>query len=160
LKSLSHPAGAGLKPLLLHFLELQIPMALGALVCLLVGRLIRAASISATDYQPGTVLFFIGDVFFLAAPVVGWMLFRDRAWRGALELAGALLAPVAAVVVFGAMTRSDYLLWLVTAMYPAMSVGMLLYLLVRWEMFDRVRRGPISGTAVASPSIPRSGSSK
>jgi hypothetical protein len=120
----------------------------------------RRVHIRATDYQPGTVLFFIGDVFFLAAPVVGWMLFRDRAWRGALELAGALLAPVAAVVVFGAMTRSDYLLWLVTAMYPAMSVGMLLYLLVRWEVFDRVRRGPISGTAVASPSIPRSGSSK
>jgi hypothetical protein len=102
----------------------------------------------------------IGDVFVLAAPVVSWMLFRDRAWRGALELAVAMLAPVAAVVVLGAMTRSDYLLWLVTAMYTAMSVGMLLYLLVRWEVFDRVRRGPISGTAVASPSIPRSGSSK
>ena len=46
------------------------------------------------------------------------------------------------------MTRSDYLLWLVTAMYPAMSFGMLLYIVVRRDVLDRVLRG---ASKLASP---------
>lgn len=135
-------AKANVRRFLLPFLGLQIAMALGAFVCLLVGRLVRASSVDATDYQPGTVLFFLGDVFFLTVPVVAWMLLRERGWRHSLELALAMLAPVAATVVLGELTRSAYLLWLVTAMYPAMSLGMLAYSLYRKDVFD---------TGVASP---------
>lgn len=120
---------------LLAFLELQMAMVLGALVCLLVGRLVRATSIYATDYHPGTFLYFLGDVFFLTLPVVAWMLVRGRGWRHSLELAGAILAPVAAIVVLGELTGSTYLLWLVMAMYPAMSVGMVAYMLYRRDVF-------------------------
>ncbi len=128
-----------MRRLLLSFLELQIAMALGALVCFFVGRVVRASPTYATDYHPGTVLFFLGDVFFLTAPVVAWMLFRNPRWRDSLELAVAMLAPVAAMVVLGELMRSAYLLWLVTAMYPAMSFGMLAYMFYRRDLFSRWR---------------------
>lgn len=115
-------------------LELQIAMAVGALICLVAGRSIRGASILALHYEPGTVLFFIGDVFFLTTPVAGWMLLRGRGWRHSLELAAVMLAPVAGIVGMGELTQSDYLLWLVTAMYPAMSLGMLAYVFHRRDL--------------------------
>jgi hypothetical protein len=37
------------------------------------------------------------------------------------------------------LTGSAYLLWLVTAMYPAMSFGMLAYMLYRANLVDRGR---------------------
>jgi hypothetical protein len=121
---------------LLSFPELQMAMALGALVCLLVGRLVRAPSSYATDYHPGTFLFFLGDIFFLTLPVVAWMLLRGRGWRHSLELAGAMVAPVVAIVVLGELTGSAYLLCLVTAIYPAMSVGMVAYMVYRRDVFE------------------------
>ena len=122
--------------LLLRFVELQIAMASGALVCFFVGGLVRASSTYATVYAPGTTLFFVGDVFFLTLPVVAWMILRGRGWRHSVELAAAMLAPVAAIVVSGMLTGSAYLLWLVTAMYPAMSLGMLAHMLYRRDAFD------------------------
>lgn len=133
------------RPALLHFLELQVPMALGALVCFFLGRVVTASPLEAADYQPGTVLYFLGDVFFLTGPVVGWMLLRDRGWRCSLELAVAMLIPVSAIVVVGQLRGSAYLLWLVTAMYPAMSLGMLAYLLYRKDVPGGRRLGRSEG---------------
>ena len=116
---------------LLHFLELQIPMALGALLCLLLGGVARTSSTFATDYHPGTPLYFLGDLFFLTLPVVAWTVVRGRGWRRGLELGTAMLVPVALIVVVGELARTDYLLWLVTAMYPAMSFGILAHMLRR-----------------------------
>ena len=120
---------------LFTFLELQIPMVLGASVCYLLGRLIPASSSFATAYHPGTYLFTIGDVLFLISPVVTWMLFRGHGWRHSLEMALAMLAPVAVIIVVGQSTGYAYLLWLVTAMYPAMCLGVLVYLLYRRSHF-------------------------
>jgi hypothetical protein len=123
---------------LLSFVELQVAITLGALVCLVLGRVVRAATF-ATAYQPGTVLYFVGDVFFLATPVVLWMVLRGRGWRHGLGLALAMLAPVAAIVAVGAVVRSDYLLWLVYGMYPALSLGMVAYVFRSRESFDTGR---------------------
>jgi hypothetical protein len=68
------------------------------------------------------------------------MLIRGFGRRRSLELALAMLSPVAAIVLLGQLTRTAYLLWLVTAMYPAMSLGMLIYLLFRRSAIDRDRR--------------------
>ena len=136
MRSRAGEAKSNVRRFLLPFLGLQIAMTLGAFVCLLVGRLVRASPGDATDYQPGTFLFFLGDVFFLTVPVVAWMLLRGRGWRHSVELALAMLAPVAATVVLGELMRSAYLLWLVTAMYPAMSLGMLAYSLYRRDAFE------------------------
>lgn len=122
--------------LLLRFLEMQIPMGLGALVCYLVVSLISASSY-ATVYHPGTYLFTIGDVLFLTTPVVAWMIFHGYGWRGSLEMAVAMLTPVAAIILLGHLGRYAYLLWLVTAGYPAMSLGMFIYMLYRRDNFTR-----------------------
>jgi hypothetical protein len=108
-------------------------MAVGALVCLGLGRLISDGSALATAYHPGTYLFAIGDVLFLTVPVVAWTLFRDPGWRPGLEIALAMIAPVAIIALAGEIARYPYLLWLVTGMYPAMSLGMIAYIFYRGD---------------------------
>jgi hypothetical protein len=133
MNSVRHLGDAGREPtrFFLQFLELQIPMVLGASVCYLLGRLVPVSSSLATAYHPGTYLFAIGDVLFLTVPVVGWMIVRGHRPRHSLEMALAMVAPVAMIAVAGELAGYAYLLWLVTAMYPAMSLGMLVYMLYR-----------------------------
>jgi hypothetical protein len=125
---LTTPDGAG--PVLREFLALQVAMVIGALGCLLLGIQLRASSTYAAIYHPGTVLYFVGDIFFLTFPVVAWLILRGRGWRHALGMALAMLGPVAAIVLLGELLRYASLRWLVTAMYPAMSMGMLGYLIL------------------------------
>ena len=120
---------------LLNLLELQISMGLGALVCYLVVRLISASPSYATSYRPGTFLFALGDIFFLTVPVVAWMILRGHGWRHCIEIAAAMIAPIALIIVLGQLTGFAYLLWLLTAGYPAMSLGMLFYMLYRYNHF-------------------------
>jgi hypothetical protein len=126
-----------MKRFLLQFLELQIPMGLGALICYLLGRLIPASSSFATVYHPGTYLFATGDVLFLTVPVVAWMILRGYGWRRSLEMAVAMIAPVAAIVVLAELAGVAYLLWLITAMYPSMCLGMIAYMIYRRDDFTR-----------------------
>jgi hypothetical protein len=119
-------------------------MGLGALVCFLLDRLIPASSSIATIYHPGTYLFATGDILFLTVPVVGWMIFRGHGWRHSLEMVVAMLAPVAAIIVLGQLAGYAYLLWLITAVYPAMCLGMLAYMLYRRDHFT-VRLGLDTG---------------
>jgi hypothetical protein len=126
-----------MKRFLLQFLELQIPMGLGALICYLLGRLIPDSSGLATFYHPGTYLFAIGDVLFLTVPVIAWMIFRGYSRQFSLEMAVAMIAPVAMIAVLGELSGFAYLLWLVTAMYPAMCLGMIAYMIYRRDDFTR-----------------------
>lgn len=119
----------------LHFLELQVPMVLGASVCYLLGRLVPASSGLATAYHPGTYLYAIGDVLFLIVPVVAWMIVRGHGRQHSLEMALAMVAPVAVIAVVGELAGFAYLLWLVSAMYPALCLGMLVYMLCRRDLF-------------------------
>ena len=124
----------------LNFLELQVAMGLGALICYLVVRLISTLPSYATSYRPGTLLFALGDIFFLTVPVVAWMIMRGHGWRHSLEIAVAMIAPVVSIILFGELARYSYLLWLLTAGYPAMSLGMLVYMLYRHDHFVRWER--------------------
>jgi hypothetical protein len=126
---------AQVRRFLLHFMELQILMGLGASICYLLGRLVSPSSSFAVIYHPGTYLFAIGDGLYLSVPVVVWMIFRGHGWRHSLEMAVAMLAPVAAIMVLGQLAAYAYLLWLITAGYPAMSLGMLVYMLYRRDHF-------------------------
>jgi len=125
----------------LHFLELQIPMVVGAVVCFLLLRLIPASSSFATVYYPGAYLYTAGDIFFLTVPVVAWMIFRGHGWRHSLEMVVALLAPVAAIIVVGELAGYAYRPWLITAGYPAISLGMLMYMLYRGYDAGKRERG-------------------
>jgi hypothetical protein len=134
---------------LLHFLELQIAMTLGAVVCYLVVRWISGAASFSTAYQPGTFLFAVGDVFFLTVPVVTWMVFRGHSSRHILEMGVAMILPVIVIVVLGQLTVYDYFTWLLTAGYPAMSLGMLTYMLYRRDHFTG-RVGRLANTSDSS----------
>jgi hypothetical protein len=134
--------------LFLSFLELQVPMVLGAFVCYLLGRVISGSSSFAATYRPGTYVFAIGDVLFLTVPVVAWMLFRGRGGRYSSEMALAMLAPVAVIALVGELAGYPYLLWLVAGMYPAMSLGMCVLLVYRPDRFTGpMNRAPRSATA-------------
>ena len=122
---------ANARRFLLRFLEMQVPMTLGALVCYLFVNQIPASSSFATVYYPGSYLFTAGDIIFLTVPVVAWMVLRGHSWRNSLEMAVAMLTPVAAIIVLGELAGYAYLPWLVTAGYPAMSLGMLAHMLYR-----------------------------
>ena len=61
--------GSSWRHLVVHLLELQIPMGAGALLCLLVGRLVGTSEYAAV-YYPGSALFAIGDLLFLTVPAV------------------------------------------------------------------------------------------
>lgn len=121
---------------LVPFLELQIPMVLGAVGCYMLGRLISETSLG-TAYRPGTYLFAVGDVLFLTVPVAAWTLLRGRDTRRSLELASAMIAPVAFIALSGEVAGYPYLLWLVTGMYPAMSLGMLVFFVCSRDRFPR-----------------------
>jgi hypothetical protein len=123
------------KGFVLHFLELQIPMVFGALICYLVVRLISGASSFATTYRPGSTLFAVGDLLFLTVPVVTWMILRSYSWRHSFEMGIAMITPVAGIMVLGQFTAYDYLTWLLTAGYPVMCLGMLIYMLYQGDFF-------------------------
>jgi hypothetical protein len=127
--SQSQPARAAAPGRLLRrFVELQVPMALGALLCLTVVTLVAASPAVAAVYRPGTHLFAAGDVVFLATPVAAWMRLRGHGWRDSLAMAVVLLAPVVAIAVAGELAALPYLGWLTYAGYPAMSLAMFAYL--------------------------------
>ena len=140
-----------------RFLELQIPMALGAFVCYALGPLISDRSGLSLAYHPGTYLFAIGDVLFLTVPVAVWTLIRERDWRPGLEMALAMVAPVAIVVLVGEVKGYPYLLWLVAGMYPVMCLGMIADMIyrrdglaarsvpARWTRADRTIRANPGG---------------
>ena len=137
-----------LSRLFLSFLELQVPMVFGAFVCYVLGRVVSGASDLATTYRPGTYVFAIGDALFLTVPVVAWMLLRGRGGRQSLEMALAMLAPVAVIALVGELAGYPYLLWLVSGMNPAMSVGMSVLLVYRRDRFmGPLNRNPRPATA-------------
>lgn len=131
-----------MKTILPQFLELQVPMVLGAAVCYLLARLVPPSSALAEAYHPGTALFTAGDVLYLTLPVVTWMVLRGRGFRHSLEMGAAMLAPVAAIISVGHL-GFDYALWLVTGMYPAMCLGMLAYMLFRPEQHAYGHGSPV-----------------
>jgi hypothetical protein len=135
--SLFGVAAGSKRRFLTNFVQLQIAMSLGALVCYVIGRLIPASSSFASVYYPGGYLFTAADVLFLVTPVVAWMLSRGYGWRHGIEMAIAMIAPVAAISVIGELAGYAYRPWLITAGYPAMSLGMLAYMFYRAQGPER-----------------------
>ncbi|RPI87953.1 MAG: hypothetical protein EHM41_03090 [Chloroflexi bacterium] len=129
------PFALQLKRFLLHFLEMQIPLGFGALVCFLLTYLLPASSGFATIYHPGSYLYAFGDVLFLTIPVVAWMIVRGHGWQRSLEMAVAMVVPVVAIMVLGQLVGYSYLLWLLTAMYPVMCLGMLVYMVYHRDYY-------------------------
>jgi hypothetical protein len=141
-----HPRRA-FGPVIVHFVELQIAMGTGALLCLLAGRLVAESSPYAAVYHPGSGLYALGDIVFLTTPVFAWMTWRGRTRRLRIEISMAMIAPVGLVAVAGEIMGTDYLHWLVTGMYPVMSVGIAIFMLYRRKEFE----GPWAREVVLMP---------
>jgi hypothetical protein len=147
----------GARRFILRFLELQIPMALGAFVCYALGPLISDRLGLALAYHPGTYMFAIGDVLFLTVPVAAWTLIRERDWRPSLEMALAMVAPVAMIALVGEVKRYPYLLWLITGMYPVMCLGMIADMVYRRDRLTARDVHPHGLGSIASSALSPSG---
>ena len=128
---------ASWRPFMASVVQLQLAMCIGAIVCYLLGVLISRSSIVASVYYPGAYLYTAGDIFFLTVPVVLWMLLRGHGWRRGMEMALAMIAPVVVIIGVGEISGFAYRPWLITAGYPAMSIGMLAYLLYRRDPLNQ-----------------------
>lgn len=115
----------------LHLLEMLLAMFAGMGLFHFLGGLIPATSPIAAVAERGTDLHVIGMNIFMVVPMVAWMIFRGHGWRHSVEMAVAMLAPIALVTVLCRLGVDTYLPWLTGASAPAMFLGMLAAMLYR-----------------------------
>jgi hypothetical protein len=130
----------------LHFAEMWIAMTVGmaifvpvrlALVTQGYAALVDSASI---DYEA-----WMGIC--MTVPMVAWMRLRGHGWRMGTEMAGAMLGPIALVLVLCAFGVPAALPWFGTSFAgPAMAIGMMAIMLYRREHYTSgysfIRRRP------------------
>jgi flagellar biosynthetic protein FliP len=121
-----------------HFFEMLIAMGAGMGVFHLFIVLIRPYSNSAV-IQSGTALHAIVMAMFMTAPMVAWMIVRGHGWRHSVEMAIAMLGPMAAVGLLCQFGADTYLPWLAEASCPAMFIGMIAAMLYRRDHYTRAK---------------------
>jgi hypothetical protein len=139
-RGLSHPPWtlnnvASVGRFLLHFAEMWIAMTLGMMILVPVKGIVVPMGYSALldttsiDYQAWMGVFMV-------VPMVAWMRVRGHGWRMGIEMAGAMLVPIAAVLALCALGVPDALPWLTTkATGPAMAIGMVAIMVYRHEHY-------------------------
>ena len=112
-----------------HFLEMVLAMQVGGLAFLVLLRLIPESSSFAPALARGTYLRPIVSGVLMTLPMVAWMIFRGHGWRHSLEMAAAMLIPVAGIITLRILGADVYAPWLAklscASMYPAMLAAML-----------------------------------
>jgi hypothetical protein len=120
---------------LLHFLEMQVAMALGMIPWHLLARQLRASPNYAAAFERGSDLSIIGHGLFMTIPMVAWMILRRHGWRHSAEMGAAMLAPGFAIIVLCWLGADIYLPWLAQLAMPAGTVGMFFYMLYHRDHF-------------------------
>lgn len=120
---------------ILHLLEMLLAMLAGMPIFYLLGNLIPASSSYSAAFQSGTNLYDLAHAVFMTVPMVAWMIVRGHGGRHSVEMAFAMLAPVAASIVLRLLGGDSYLPWLADASHPAMFLGMLIAMLYRREHY-------------------------
>ncbi len=113
----------------LHFLEMVVAMMVGMPIFSLVRNLIPASSILSTAFKSGTIAYGINMTVFMTLPMVAWMILRGHGWRHSVEMALAMVAPVALTTVLSLLGAAVYLPWLGNASHFGMFLGMLIVML-------------------------------
>ena len=108
-----------------HLLEMLLAMEAGMAILYLLGNLIPPSSSYAAAFESGTNLHAIMMAVFMTVPMVAWMIVRGHGWRLGAEMAFAMSAPVAAIIVLRLLGADAYLPWLAKASSPVMYLGML-----------------------------------
>lgn len=120
---------------LLHYVEMQIVMGIGMALFAVVVRQLRASPTYGAAFASGTDLWILGDGLFMTIPMVAWMVFRGHGWQHSLEMGAAMLLPGIAIIVLGWLGVGP--LWLRLGACGLMCLGMLVYMLVRYDHFTR-----------------------
>ncbi len=119
----------------LHFLEMVVAMMVGMPIFSLVRNLIPASSIFSAAFKSGTISYSINMTVFMTLPMVAWMILRGHGWRHSLEMALAMVAPVAVTTVLSLVGAAAYLPWLGNASHVGMFLGMLIVMLYRRDHY-------------------------
>ncbi len=120
----------------LHYLEMQIVMGLGMGLFSLLLLGLRAWPAYAVALATGSDLWIVGDGLFMSIPMMAWMIFRGHGWQPSLEMAASMLVPGLAIILLGWLGIGVYLPWLATSACGVMCLGMLAYMLLRYEHFS------------------------
>ena len=112
-----------------HYAEMLLAMGIGGFLFSLLLHLIPESSSYAVVLARGTYLRAIVSSLFMTVPMVAWMILRGHGWRHSWEMTGAMLAPVAAIIVLRMLGVDVYLPWIAKINCPAMDLAMLVYML-------------------------------
>lgn len=112
-----------------HYAEMLLAMGVGGFLFSLLLRHIPESSNYAAAFARGTYPRAIVSSLFMTVPMVAWMIVRGHGWRHSWEMTGAMLAPVAAIIVLRLLGGDVYLPWLSKINCPAMDLAMLVYML-------------------------------
>ena len=118
-----------------HFLEMLLAMMAGMPLLSLVRNLIPATSSVAAAFKSGTISYSITMTVFMTVPMVAWMIVRGHGRRHSLEMAFAMVAPVAVTTVLRLLGADAYLPWLGNASHLGMFLGMLIVMLYRRDHY-------------------------
>ena len=120
---------------ILHFLEMLLAMMAGMPILYMLRNLIPASSGYSAAYVSGTILSDLAMGVFMTVPMVAWMIVRGHGRRHSVEMAIAMLAPVAASIVLRLLGAGAYLPWLSKASHLGMFLGMLIAMLYRRDHY-------------------------
>ena len=112
-----------------HYAEMMLAMGIGGFLFSVLLRQIPETSSYAAAFARGTYLRAIVSSLFMTVPMVAWMILRGHGWRHSWEMTGAMLAPVAAIIVLRMLGVDAYLPWIAKINCPAMDLAMLVYML-------------------------------
>jgi hypothetical protein len=138
--------GAGVGRFVLHFAEMWIAMTVGMAIFVPV-RLALVAQGYAALVDSASIDYEAWMGVFMTVPMVAWMRLRGHGWRMGTEMAGAMLGPIAVVLVLCGLGVPAALPWFSTRLAgPAMAIGMVAIMLYRREHYTNgyafIRRRP------------------
>lgn len=127
------PTGARVGRFTLHFLEMVVVMMVGMMPY---HALIRALPPEyAVWFARGTTLYRLGMALSMALPMLPWMKVRGHGWRSGAEMALAMLAPTAVVLLLCWLGLDQGQPWVRNADGPGMLLAMLGLMLCRREHY-------------------------
>jgi flagellar biosynthetic protein FliP len=118
-----------------HYAEMLLAMGIGGFLFSLLLRQTPVSSSYAAAFARGTYLRAIVSSLFMTVPMVAWMILRGHGWRHSWEMTGAMLAPVAAIIVLRMLGADAFLPWLAKINCVAMDLAMLVYMLYRRDHY-------------------------
>ena len=115
-----------------HYFEMMAAMLVGDYLFDLLVR-----GIPAIGIRPGTFLYYSGGALAMMVVMIAWMIVRGHGRVHSVEMAVAMLAPVAFVAVVSLGKGAAGPAWFADAYCSAMCVGMLAAMAFRWDHFTR-----------------------